>query len=92
MRFPFTDEELFPAVERVLSAVRHTLQKDGGDVELMRVSGREVFVRLKGACVGCDSSPRTLKKVVEQTIRARIHPEMIVIDETASDNADNLRD
>ncbi|MDR2638609.1 MAG: NifU family protein [Helicobacteraceae bacterium] len=88
MRFPFTDEELFPAVERVLGTVRHSLQKDGGDIELLRVRQREVFVRLKGACAGCASSPLTLKKFVEQAIRARIHPEMIVIDET-NDNAKN---
>ncbi|MDR2152257.1 MAG: NifU family protein [Helicobacteraceae bacterium] len=89
MRFPFTDEELFPAVERALNEVRSALQKDGGDIELARVRQKEVFVRLKGACVGCGSSANTLKQIVERAIRSRIHPEMIVIDETAANNAQN---
>lgn len=82
MIFPFTDEELFPAVSRVLESVRGALQNDGGDIELLRVRGKEVFVRLKGACVGCNASSSTLKWIVEKAIKTHIHPEMIVIDET----------
>ncbi|MDR0665631.1 MAG: NifU family protein [Helicobacteraceae bacterium] len=88
MRFPFTDEELFPAVERALDSVRGALRKDGGDIELLRVRQKEVFVRLTGACAACNASSQTLKKVVERAIRSRIHPEMIVID---SDN-ENVND
>jgi Fe-S cluster biogenesis protein NfuA len=85
MRFPFSDEELFPAVERVVESVRHTLQNDGGDIELLRVRQTRVFVRLKGACASCGSSALTLKGIVERALRANIHPEMNVVNETANE-------
>ncbi|MDR2034187.1 MAG: NifU family protein [Helicobacteraceae bacterium] len=87
MRFPFSDEELFPAVERAINGVRRSLQNDGGDIELLRVRQKEVFVRLKGACASCDSSSDTLKRIVERAIRANIHPEMRVINEDAVERA-----
>ncbi|GHS87802.1 NifU family protein [Campylobacterota bacterium] len=88
MVFPFSDEELLPAIERTIDAIRPALQKDGGDVELVRVRQKEVFVRLKGACVGCASSGSTLKWTIERTIKANIHPEMRVIDETGAIDGD----
>jgi Fe-S cluster biogenesis protein NfuA len=39
-------------VEAALAKVRPALQADGGDIELVRVEGRDARVRLKGACHG----------------------------------------
>ena len=84
MLFPFSDEELMTAVERTLDKVRPMLVRDGGNVELVRVRGREVFVRLTGACVGCSSSNDTLKFGIEKALRVNIHSEMTVIEERVS--------
>ena len=56
-------------VERALEEWRPNLQRDGGDVELVRIEGGDVFVRLKGHCVGCPISALTLKVGLERTLQ-----------------------
>ncbi len=75
---PFTDEELQPAVESVISKVRPSIQLDGGDVELLGIKDGNVFVQLQGACVGCSSSNTTIKYGLEKQMRTLIHPEITV--------------
>lgn len=88
MIFPFSDEEILLASNRALAQVRATLTNDGGDAEIVRVSGTKVFVRLKGACVGCSSSNSTLKWVIERALKVNIHPDMTVIDATNMEQTD----
>jgi Fe-S cluster biogenesis protein NfuA len=59
-------------VENVLSRVRPFLQADGGDIELMSVSGNSAEVRLTGMCAGCPSAHMTLHVGVESAIREEI--------------------
>ncbi len=59
-------------VRRVLEEVRPNLQMDGGDVELVKVEGGEVFVRLKGHCVGCPISALTVKQGLEVALRQMV--------------------
>ena len=47
-------------VESVLNRVRPFLQADGGDIELIAVSGNSADVRLTGMCAGCPSAHMTL--------------------------------
>jgi Fe-S cluster biogenesis protein NfuA len=44
-------------------------QYHGGSVELVSFDGKDVVVRLGGACLGCPLSPNTLHGWVEGTIR-----------------------
>jgi Fe-S cluster biogenesis protein NfuA len=85
MLFPFSDDEVLAASRRTLEQVRATLINDGGDAEIVSVSGSKVFVRLKGACVGCQSSNGTLKWVIERSLKANIHPDIMVIDATQTE-------
>jgi len=60
-------------VEEVLNQVRHTLQADGGDVELIDVSEDGVVkVRLTGACGGCPMAQITLRSGIERVLREEI--------------------
>lgn len=59
-------------VEAVLDGVRPMIRKDGGDVELVRIDGTTVVVRLTGACVGCPFSTYTLKLAIEASLKAEI--------------------
>jgi Fe-S cluster biogenesis protein NfuA len=59
-------------VESVLSRVRPFLQADGGDIELLNVSGNSADVRLTGMCAGCPSAHMTLTVGVEAAIREEI--------------------
>lgn len=59
-------------VESVLNRVRPFLQADGGDIELLTVSGNSADVRLTGMCAGCPSAHMTLHVGVESAIREEI--------------------
>ena len=76
---PFSDEELFPVVEKSLEKVKPMLALDGGGITLLAVKNGRVFVQLQGACVGCASSGQTLKYTIERQLRIDIHPEIEVI-------------
>ena len=76
---PFSDEELYPAVENVIEKIRPSLALDGGDIVLLGVKNGKVHVQLRGACIGCASSGNTLKYGVERQMRIDIHPEIEVI-------------
>ena len=59
-------------VEAVLTKIRPALQGHGGDVELVEVSDGVVSVRLKGACGGCPMATMTLKRGIEQVLKAEV--------------------
>ncbi|MRJ03377.1 MAG: NifU family protein [Epsilonproteobacteria bacterium] len=77
--FPFTDEDLYPAVEKSIEKIRPMLSLDGGDIKLLGVRNGKVFVQLGGACVGCSASGNTLKYGVERQLKIDIHPDIEVI-------------
>lgn len=61
-----------PELERVRQAVedvRHILNRDGGDIELVGIEGSTVQVRMKGACVGCPNSVLDLRNIVEKVLK-----------------------
>ena len=76
---PFSDEELRPVVKKSLEKVEPMLALDGGGLELLDIKNGKVFVRLKGACIGCSASGQTLKYGIERQLRMDIHPEIEVI-------------
>ncbi|MFH2006715.1 MAG: P-loop NTPase [bacterium] len=61
--------ELRKNVEAALEEIRPMLRADGGNIELVRIEGDVVYVRLLGACHGCPSATATMSQGVEKTIR-----------------------
>ena len=59
-------------VEAVLARVRPFMQADGGDIELVDVSGNSAGVKLTGMCAGCPSAHMTLYLGVETALRDEI--------------------
>lgn len=59
-------------VELVLERVRPFMQADGGDIELIAVSGNSADVKLTGMCAGCPSAHMTLYLGVETALREEI--------------------
>jgi Fe-S cluster biogenesis protein NfuA len=59
-------------IQSVLDRVRPFLQADGGDIELLGVTGNSADVRLTGMCAGCPSAHMTLHVGVEMAIRDEI--------------------
>ena len=49
-------------IKNIITRIRPYIQRDGGDIEYVRFEDGIVFVRLTGACVGCQFSDVTLIK------------------------------
>lgn len=48
-----TNYQRIRKVEDTLEAIRPQLQRDHGDLELVEVQGKKIYVNLVGACAGC---------------------------------------
>jgi NifU-like protein len=55
-------------IEAVVESIRPMLQRDHGDVEIVEVEGRNIYVSLKGACQGCMMEQATLSGIQAQLI------------------------
>jgi Fe-S cluster biogenesis protein NfuA len=60
------EEQVRGLIEQINAYIE---QYHGGSVELERIEGRTVFVRLGGACEDCPLSPATLQGWVAGTLR-----------------------
>ena len=66
-------------VEAALEKVRPTLQRDGGDIELVDIVDGVVKVKLQGACAGCPMSQMTLTWGVERALKKEV-PEIVRVE------------
>jgi NifU-like protein len=66
-----TNLERIRRIEAVLGSVRPQLQRDHGDIELVDVDGKTVYVSMTGACAGCQMEALTL-----QGIQAKLMEEL----------------
>ncbi|MEW8230802.1 MAG: Fe-S cluster assembly protein NifU [Candidatus Thiodiazotropha endolucinida] len=55
-----TNLQRMKRIEELLDEIRPNLQRDNGDVELIEVDGRDIFVKMTGACAGCQMATTTL--------------------------------
>ena len=70
-------------VEAALADVRPSLQRDGGDVELVEVTEEGVVkVRLTGACHGCPMAQMTLQMGIERYLKQQV-PEVKTVEAVA---------
>jgi len=60
--------------------IRPELQKDGGDIELVDVDGKTVYVTLPGSCSTCMLSDVTLKNLVQERLREFVEDDIIVME------------
>lgn len=65
-------------VKEAINQIRPALQNDGGDIEFVSLTDKEVNVSLKGACAGCPMSQMTLKNGVEKYLKAVVDPDLTV--------------
>jgi Fe-S cluster biogenesis protein NfuA len=57
-------------IAATIESIRPNLKRDGGDCELIDVQGDKVFVKMTGACVGCQLSSMTLNGVQAKLVEA----------------------
>jgi Fe-S cluster biogenesis protein NfuA len=59
-------------IQGILDRVRPFLQADGGNIELISITGNSADVRLTGMCAGCPSAHMTLHVGIEAAIREEV--------------------
>jgi NifU-like protein len=55
-------------IEASIEAIRPNLQRDHGDVELIDVDGKNVYVKMTGACSGCQMASVTLDGIQQRIV------------------------
>jgi NifU-like protein len=82
---PASKEELSPyqfskKVEKTIEEnIRPMLQRDGGDLEIIDIKDRLIYVRLQGACANCAGAQKTLKLMVETRLKERVDERIRII-------------
>lgn len=65
-----TNVQRMQAIMNAVESMRPQVQKDGGDIELVDIDGKDIFVRLSGACSGCSQSAGTMMGVQMKLVEA----------------------
>ena len=63
-----TNLQRIKRIEMVIESIRPTLQADKGDVELLDVDGNNVYVKMTGACSGCQMAAVTVGGIQQRLI------------------------
>ncbi|MEF8726764.1 MAG: Fe-S cluster assembly protein NifU [Accumulibacter sp.] len=65
-----TNYQRIRRIEETLEAIRPLLRRDHGDVALIEIDGRNIYVELSGACQGCAMQAATLGGVQQKLSEA----------------------
>ena len=57
-------------IEETIESIRPMLQRDHGDIEVVEIDGKNIYVNLKGACQGCMMEQATLSGIQAQLVDA----------------------
>lgn len=68
--------ELHEKIAARLNELRVHLQADGGDLEIVRMEDKKVYLSLRGACGTCPHATMTIKNGLEHILREEIDPEI----------------
>lgn len=71
-------ENLHQQIRDKLDDLRSYLQADGGDLEIVDIQGKTVYLRLKGACGGCPHATMTIKSGLERILNEEIDSEIVI--------------
>jgi NifU-like protein len=63
-----TNLQRIKRIETILDAIRPQLQRDHGDIELVDVDGKTIYVNMIGACAGCQMEAQTLQGIQTRLI------------------------
>lgn len=64
--------EIEKQIITVLEKIRPFLNRDGGDIEFVKYDNGEVFVKMIGACAGCDLIDSTLQDGVATLLKEEV--------------------
>ncbi|MBN1864546.1 MAG: NifU family protein [Victivallales bacterium] len=65
-------------IRETLESMRAHLQADGGDLEIVKIEGKTVSLRLKGACGGCPHATITIRDGLQRILREQVDPDIVI--------------
>jgi NifU-like protein len=75
---PMTNlQKIALVTETIDKEIRPMLAQDGGDIDLIDISGNEVLIALRGACSSCKSAYYTVEGI-EEKLREMVYPDIVV--------------
>lgn len=76
-----TTEQKLSVIEEVVDQdIRPYIALDGGGIEVLNfMHDKEVIISYKGNCTSCFSSIGATLSYIQQVIRAKVHPELVVV-------------
>lgn len=80
------NEEIVSQIKALLDRLRPYLNGEGGDLEFIKYEDGIVYVKMLGACQGCEMMDYTLKDGIEAILMENI-PEVIEVRNVGDDNA-----
>lgn len=72
-------QTMLEQVQGAIDEIRPMLQSHGGDIELVKMEDKTVYVRLEGACAGCPGAFMTMKQGVEARVK-EVVPEVEAVE------------
>ena len=64
--------------ETINNEIRPLLKTDGGDIELVDISGNRVIISFRGMCAKCEVAEFTMKDVVEAKLKEFVSKDIVV--------------
>lgn len=76
-----TIEQKLHVIEEVIKEdIRPYIELDGGGIEVINLlNDREVIISYQGSCTSCFSSTGATLSYIQQTLRAKVHPDLTVV-------------
>lgn len=75
----FSTEQKIAMIEEILDRdIRPYIALDAGGVEVLNLLDNEVIIAYSGSCTSCYSSVGTTLSYIQQTLRAKAHPDLRV--------------
>ncbi|MCR4581858.1 MAG: NifU family protein [Bacilli bacterium] len=65
-------EQKIEKIKEVLDSLKPFIQADGGDIEFVKYEDDYVYIKLSGACAGCEFIDYTLEDNVYEAIKEEI--------------------
>jgi len=58
--------------------IRPALQRDGGDLQVVSYENNVLSIQYQGACGGCPHAAIGTLKFIEQTLKEKVNPDIVV--------------
>lgn len=59
-------------IKEIINKLRPYLINDGGDIKFIKYENNVVYIKMLGACAGCDLIDLTLKDGIEMAIKEEV--------------------